>query len=113
MPDPRSHGFTRLVQGYYWMTPVFFVVSWRYGFDVRVPFLDAVPGARGGYYAMSLACGVAVALRPGLTAVVGRVESTLCASLLVITTWAAWFATIESAAANDGAAQNPFTSESV
>lgn len=111
MPLPRVQGLTRVVQAYYWLTPIFFVVSWSYGFDMRVPFLDALPGARAAYYVLSMACAGMVAFLPASTAIVARVESTLCASLLVVTTWAAWFNTITTAVENDGVVESPFTSE--
>ena len=104
---------TRLIQGYYWLTPVFLFISWRFGIDVRVPFLEAIPGARGTYYAAVIACGVLVAYQPGLTALVARVESALSMGTLIVTTWFAYFAMIDSAASETAAFNNPFTPEAV
>ena len=111
MPPARIHRLARAVQGYYWLTPVFLFLSWRFGFDVRVPFLDALPGARAAYYALSFACAALVTVRPDLTAIVGRAETTLSASLLIITTWLAYVSVIESAASDVGVLENPFTPE--
>ena len=103
----------RLVQGYYGLTPVFLFLAWRYDLDIRVPFLDALPGAGAVYWGIVIACTLLVTLRPNLAAITGQVESTFSASVLVITTWAAYFNAIDAAAANDGTFVNPFTTESV
>ena len=112
MPAPRISA-ARLVQGYYWLTPAFVFASWRYGFDIRVPFLDGMPAARIAYYALMFACAGLVFWRPNLTAIVGRAETTLSASVLVITTWSAYFTMIDEAASSAGTFNNPFTPESV
>jgi hypothetical protein len=113
MPATRIHRLARLVQGYYWLTPVFLFLSWRFGFDVRVPFLDAVPGARAAYYALTFGCAALVTVRPELTAIVGRTETTLSMSLLIISTWLAYISVLESAASDAGTLHNPFTPDAV
>lgn len=106
-------GAARLIQGYYWLTPVFIFASWQLGVDVRVPFLDVLPGARAGYYVLSLACAALVTGRPGITSAVGRMESSLSIALLVITTWLSYFNAIEVAASGSAGFRNPFTPETV
>ena len=113
MPERPTPVPFRLVQAYYWMTPVFLFVAWRYGFDVRVPFLDALPGVGAAYWGVLVLCAVLVVIRPNLTAIVGQAESTCSAGLLVVTTWTAYFNAIDAAAATDGTFVNPFTTESV
>ncbi len=113
MPASRIHRLARLVQGYYWLTPLFLFLSWRFGFDVRVPFLDVVPGARVAYYSLSFVCAALVTVRPNLTATVGRAEATLSVSLLIITTWIAYLGVLESAASDAGTLHNPFTPQAV
>ena len=113
MPDPHSRRLTQLVQWYYWLTPVFLFLSWRYAFDVRVPFLDELPGARMAYYGLSFACAWVVAARPGMTSVVGRFESTLSIGVLIVTTFAAYLRVVESAARESAPLYNPFTPDAV
>ena len=113
MATSRELSSVRLIQGYYWLTPVFLFLSWRYGLDVRVPFLDALPGARFAYYMLSFACAGLVLFRPNLTGLVGSAESTLSVALLIITTYVAYFNAVERAAAEDGTFHNPFTTESL
>ena len=113
MAAPPISGATRLVQGYYWLTPVFLFASWRWGIDVRVPFLEAIPGAQFSYYTLICACAGIVFWRPNLTAIVGRTETTISAATLVITTWTAYFTMIDEAASSAATFTNPFTPESV
>src|SRR5687767_618528 len=97
MADSRMTAPARMIQAYYWLTPAFLFASWRYGFDVRVPFLDEWPLARAAYYALMFACAGVVFWRADLTAVVGRAETTLSASVLIISTWSAYFTMIDDA----------------
>ena len=110
MPLPRSHRSARLIQGYFWLSPLFFLASWRYGFDVRVPFLDEMPGARATYYALTTGCAALVTFRPAAAVLAARVESTVSVILLIVTTWMAYFNAIDSAA-SDAVVNNPFTPE--
>jgi hypothetical protein len=107
-PSPRAA--TRLIRWYYWATPIFLLLDVRYGVDIRIPFLDALPGAAGAYYTLAFVCAGLVTVRPRWTCLVGYTESTLNVALLIVTTWAAYFAVIDSAA-GDGPLANPFTAE--
>ena len=103
----------RLIRGYYWSTPLFLGLSLVYGLDLRVPFLEAIPGARVAYYALSFVCGGLVLFRPDWTAAVGYGESMLSAGLLIVTTMAAYYQVLESAGSEDMLIVNPFTPEAV
>lgn len=113
MPAPRIPTPARLVQAYYWLTPAFLFASSQLGIDVRLPFLDAMPGARAAYYILIFICAGLVYWRPDLTVLVGRAETTLSASVLIIATWSAYFSMIDEAAAHDATFHNPFTAETV
>ena len=113
MPAPPLPAAGRLVQAYYHSTPVFLFLAWRYGIDVRVPFMDALPGAGVAYWAIVVACAVLVTVRPRLTAGVGQAESMASASALILTTWVMYFNAIDAAAVGDGTFHNPFTAERV
>ena len=113
MPDQRLTTAGRMVQAYYWLTPVFLLASWRLGFDVRLPFLEAMPRVQLGYYVLLAACAGLVYWRPEVTTLVARAETMLSASLLIIATWSAYFTMITDAASPDANFTNPFTAESV
>jgi len=106
----RSAAFVALV---YWSTPLFAALDFLYGVSLRIPFLDALPGAKAAYYAADLACGVAIALRPRWTAAIGLGESVVSIALLILSTAAAYLAMLESAASPDVVIANPFTPQAV
>jgi hypothetical protein len=108
LPPPEL--FVRAV---YWSTPLFVALDVIYGVSLRIPFLDAVPGAKAVYYVVDIACGVAIAAWPRWTATVGLAESIVNISLLVLSTGAAYLSVLESAASPDVVIANPFTPQAV
>jgi hypothetical protein len=102
-----------LVGAIYWSTPLFVALDFLFGVSVRIPFLDALPGAKVIYYAAELACAVAITARPRWTAPIGLGESTLNIVLLVLSTGAAYLGVLESAASPDVVIVNPFTPNAV
>jgi hypothetical protein len=102
-----------LVRAIYWSTPLFMALDFIYGVSVRIPFLDALPGAKVTYYVAAIACAFTIAARPRWTAAIGLVESTLNIVLLILSTGAAYLSVLESAASPDVVIVNPFTPEAV
>jgi hypothetical protein len=97
----------------YWLTPVFVALDFVYGISLRIPFLDALPGAKAAYYMVDVACAVAITVRPRWTAAVGYGESVVNISLLVLTTWVTYLGVLESAASPHVVIANPFTTQAV
>jgi hypothetical protein len=97
----------------YWSTPLFALLDFVYGVSLRVPFLDALPGAKAVYYLVEVVCGVAIVARPRWTAAVGLAESSVNIALLVISTGAAYVRVLESAASPAVVIDNPFTPRAV
>jgi hypothetical protein len=110
---PRYSVSTVVLRAIYWSTPLFAAIDLMYGVSLRIPFLDALPGAKAAYYMVDLACAVAMAARPRWTATIGLAESTLNISLLVVTTVVAYLGVLESAASPDVVIVNPFTPQAV
>ncbi|MDQ3950626.1 MAG: hypothetical protein M3282_09780 [Gemmatimonadota bacterium] len=102
-----------LVRAVYWSTPLFIALDLVYGVSLRIPFLDALPGAKAVYYALELACAVAIAGRPRWIGAIGFGESVVNISLLVLSTGAAYLGALESAASPDVVIANPFTPQAV
>jgi hypothetical protein len=102
-----------LVRAVFFSTPLFVALDLLYGINLRIPFLDTLPGAKAAYYAADLACATAVAARPRWTPTIGLAESTINIALLVISTAAAYLSMIDSAASPDVVMVNPFTPEKV
>jgi hypothetical protein len=101
------------VRAVYWSTPVFAALDFVYGVSLRLPFLDALPGAKVFYYGVDLACGLAIAARPRWTAAIGFGESVVSIALLVLSTGAAYLGMLESAGSPEAMIANPFTPQAV
>lgn len=101
------------VRSVYLSTPVFAVLDYVYGVNLRIPFLDALPGAKALYYAAALVCGIAMLRHPRWASTIGFAESVANISLLILTTGAAYLQVLESAASPDVVIVNPFTPEAV
>jgi hypothetical protein len=108
LPLPAS-----LIRAVYWSTPLFAALDFVYGINLRIPFLDALPGAKAVYYGLELACAITIATRPRWTAAIGFGESVVNIALLVVTTGAAYLGVLESAASPDVLIVNPFTPQAV
>lgn len=101
------------VRGIYLSTPLFVAFDYLYGVSLRIPFLDALPGAKACYYTAAFACGIATTLRPRWTAAIGFGESVANISLLILSTGAAYLGMLDSAASPDVVIVNPFTPQAV
>ena len=101
------------VRGVYLSTPLFAAFDYLYGVSLRIPFLDALPGAKAFYYAAAFGCGIVAVLRPRWTAAIGFGESVANMSLLILSTGAAYLAMLESAASPDVVMVHPFTPHAV
>ena len=112
MPAVSAPNAARFIRAYYWATPLFLLLDVGYGVDLRIPFLDALPGAKPAYYALGFVCAALVTARPRWTFLVGYTESSLNVGLLIVTTWSAYYSVLDSAA-SDGSLVNPFTPERV
>ncbi len=69
---------------YYVMTPVFIVLDYVLGLNIRTAALDAVPGHKSLYYSFCVLCGVVVLVRPRVSMVVATVESTIILYLTLV-----------------------------
>jgi hypothetical protein len=92
---------------------LFVALDYFYGINLRIPFLDALPGAKPVYYAFDLGCAVAMTARPRWTGAIGFAESLINISLLVLSTGAAYLGMLERAGSADIVIVNPFTSHAV
>ena len=60
---------------YYAATALFLALDFGFGINVRVAFLESLPGLRLGYYAVCFSCLGLMIWRPAWTTAVGVVES--------------------------------------
>lgn len=90
-------GSTRLVFGYYLATPLFALLDFAFGINVRAAFLDGQPVIKLAWYALAFACALVVARWPGRAGLVGLAESGANIALLVIGTMSAYLGAVDSA----------------
>lgn len=77
-----SHG---IIVIYYAATAVFLSLDFFLGINVRVAFLETMPGFRLAYYAVCFGCLVLMLWRPAWTTVVALVESLATMIALIFT----------------------------
>lgn len=111
--DRAPSRFAALAKVYYLVaTPLFVVLDYAFGANVRVAFLDGHSGLRAAYYAIAIGCGVAVWRRPRWAALVGVTESGANIALLIIGVFVAYLGMLDDAG-GPGAIANPFTPHAV
>lgn len=108
-----SGAFARLSSLYYLLaTPLFAILDFVLGANVRVTFLDGYPAARVIYYVLAVACGAIVYARPRLATLVGVAESAANIGFLIIGVFVAYLGMLDDAG-GPGAISNPFTQRAV
>jgi len=65
----------RILPWYYAATVVFLLLDYVAGINVRVAFLESLPGARIAYYAICFACLALMIWRPAWTTLIATFES--------------------------------------
>jgi hypothetical protein len=89
--NPRmGHAIPRY---YYLMTPVFILLDYAVGVNIRVAALDAMPLYKNLYYGFCIVCGIVVFVWPLTSAVVALLESAI---IILITIWSLFRPIIES-----------------
>jgi len=83
--------------GYYLATPLFALLDWIFGWNVRAAGLAEQPAWKNGYYAICTAAGVITALRPSLSRFVGLVESSVNIFLLILGVMLPYWAAVRQA----------------
>jgi len=75
-----------LLVAYYASTAVFMLLDYALDINIRLTFLDALPGWRFAYYLLCFACLALIVWRPQWTAYVAATESLLTLSLIILST---------------------------
>jgi len=110
MPAPleRPNLSSRVLVWYYLATPLFALIDFRGGMDLRAAFLHEYPALRLLFYAGLFALGLLASQRTRLAPVIALVESGANIGLLVISVFATYVNTV-SGLAETGNLANPFT----
>jgi hypothetical protein len=72
---------------YYYVTPLFILLDYFFGINVRAAILDTMPLYKNLYYGFCIMCGVGVFVFPRLTPVVTLFDSTASILAIVLTVY--------------------------
>jgi hypothetical protein len=72
---------------YYYITPLFILLDYFFGINVRAAVLDTMPLYKNIYYGICIMCGVGVFVFPRLTPVVTLFDSTASILAIVLTVY--------------------------
>ena len=112
-PNAARSRFATLAGAYYLLaTPLFALLDFVVGANIRVAFLDGHPALRAAYYAIAIACGAVVLARPRLAPVVGVTESVANIGFLIIGVFVAYLGMLDDAG-GPGDIANPFTQRAI
>ena len=70
---------------YYYATPLFILLDYLGGLNIRAAILDSSPLYKNLYYGFCIACGVGIFVLPRLTPVVALFESSVSFLMIVLT----------------------------
>lgn len=69
---------------YFYITPLFILLDYFLGLNVRVSALDSAPGYKNLYYGFCILCGVCMFIIPRYSAVVALFESSINFMMIVL-----------------------------
>ena len=87
------NSFARL---YFYITPVFIVLDYFWGLNVRVAALDSMPMYKNLYYGFCVLCGVCMLIIPRYSAIVALFESIINFMMLVLSIYLPYIRTVTS-----------------
>jgi hypothetical protein len=69
---------------YYAITPLFILLDYFWGINIRVAILDSEPMYKGLYYGFCIFCGIMVYIVPWCSAIVALVESAIILGMTIL-----------------------------
>ncbi len=79
---------------YYAVTPLFILLDYLWGINVRAVVLDSVPMYKGLYYGFCILCGVVIYIIPKFSPVVALVDSAVIFSMTVLSVFMSYVQSI-------------------
>jgi len=73
-----------IARWYYYITPLFILLDYIWGVNVRVNVLDSTPLYKSLYYGFCILCGLGMYIVPRYSAVVALFESTINVTMTVL-----------------------------
>ena len=81
---------------YFYITPLFILLDYIFGINVRVSALDAMPTYKIIYYGFCVLCGICMFIIPRYSAVVALFESTINLIMLIVGFFLQYMQTVTS-----------------
>ena len=95
MQEVRGNNYKNyLIRWYFYITPIFIVLDYCLGLNVRVAVLDSMPMYKNLYYGFCVLCGVSMFIIPRYSAVVALFESIVNLMMLVFGIFSQYIRTI-------------------
>jgi hypothetical protein len=69
---------------YYYITPLFILLDYFCGLNIRAAILDTLPMYKNFYYGFCILCGLGMYFRPQISAVVALFDSTIIVLMTVL-----------------------------
>ena len=73
-----------IARWYFYITPLFILLDYILGLNVRVSALDSMPGYKNLYYGFCILCGIGAFIVPGYSAIVALFESSINIMMIVV-----------------------------
>ena len=73
-----------IAKWYYYATPIFILLDYLFGINVRVSALDAMPFYKNLYYGFCILCGLGMYISPRYSPVVALIESAINYVLMIL-----------------------------
>ncbi|MCP4613302.1 MAG: hypothetical protein GY845_31820 [Planctomycetes bacterium] len=69
---------------YFYITPLFILLDYIWGLNIRVSALDSAPGYKNLYYGFCILCGIGMFITPRYSAIVALLESSINFMMIVL-----------------------------
>ncbi len=73
-----------IARWYFYITPLFILLDYILGLNVRVSALDSAPTYKNLYYGFCILCGIGAFIVPGYSAIVALFESSINIMMIVV-----------------------------
>jgi hypothetical protein len=85
MPEATNIDFRNsFARWYFYITPLFILLDYFLGLNIRVSALDSMPLYKKLYYGFCILCGIGAFIAPGYSALVALSESTINFMMIVV-----------------------------
>ena len=119
MPEATNIDFRNsFARWYFYITPLFILLDYFLGLNIRVSALDSVPVYKNLYYGFCVLCGIGVFIAPGYSTIVALFESTINFIMLIVGFFLQYMQTVTSlmddvTGSDFKAVENSLTAESM